>query len=286
MERLEQMEAEEQARADFDTEWNQYTEPYAITEVVLLDQRIFVPLAISNDPSAAMADAVADQVEWSSYTNAKGGYSLQYPKEWMVEEEKGKPWVVFRDPSDGNSAITIIYFDFEIAENDTLIEWAKKFYSLGLDYDVPRTFTPVLLNVKSPNDNSEQIRVQHTSYLPSESYFVTNESLVMRISTTSDKENMATILRAIADSLTFATDAPKDQEELSYPDDPPAYTTFSEWEDMLAEDDLLIDALNYRMETGETPTHLLERMSEQQKEEYELTLERDADIFAEYDKQR
>lgn len=43
---LEQMEAEAEARADFDTEWDQHTEPYQITRVIALEKQAFMPLVM------------------------------------------------------------------------------------------------------------------------------------------------------------------------------------------------------------------------------------------------
>ena len=79
---------------------------------------------------------------------------------------------------------------------------------------------------------------------------------------------------------------PKPLPPASAPEPPPPYLTIEEWEQRLADLTAAADALRYRLQTGEVPTHLLEKMSERAKEEYAQMLINEAEYIEQIDQQR
>ena len=108
----------------------------------------------------------------------------------------------------------------------------------------------------------------------------------MQIYTNSSSEGFRDLLHTVANSVKFTADAPINQEQLSAPEQPPPYLTIEEWEQRLADQIAAADVVRYRLQTGEVPTHLLEKMAERAKKEYEQMLINDAEYIEQIDQQR
>ncbi len=55
IEMVEQMEAADQARKDYDMEWNQHAEPYSIEGIIVLNHQVFLPTVAGSSTAVAAA---------------------------------------------------------------------------------------------------------------------------------------------------------------------------------------------------------------------------------------
>ncbi len=204
----------------------------------------------------------------------------------MVTE--GRKGTLFLAPPKGQKLdrITAEYLDFEKPEEENLATWAENFFALGLGPSLTRTFTPVSLDVKDPDGRSQQVHLQYRSAVPGEVYLITRGRLVLQILTDSDVEAIVSQLRIIANSVEFSIDGPVNQEQLSSPAEPPAYTTIEAWQQRVDDTNLASDAVSYRLQTGEVAHHLLAMMSERARQDYERMMVNAADYIAAIDRQR
>ncbi len=251
---------------------------------------LFLPFIVSSSTNAQglqVADTSQTSNEpWPTYTSAKGGYSLTYPTGWTVEETQKGSLSLIAPTGKVQDKITVTHLDFEKPEADELAQWAKAFFALSLGPDLERTLSSIALAVEWPGGTSQQLYVQYTPPTTTEEYLITHGRLVMQIYTNSSSEGFRDLLRTVANSVKFTADGPINQEQLSAPEQPPPYLTIEEWEQRLADQIAAADAIRYRLQTGEVPTHLLEKMSERAKKEYAQMLINDADYIEQIDQQR
>lgn len=240
--------------------------------------------------------------ETKIYTSKVGGYSFQYPSSWVVIDlvadmypSQIRPASVAIYPSadsprDIETRIGISYEIFEIEEGDDLLEWVNIYQSVIGEPHYELAFSASDLDSRLLPSGSQQVYGESTenSFFPMQAYYITHGNLVLQIAKfTPDPAQNRYLLKAIAQSITFSSDAPTSQEQLYSPgQDPNGGKSLREYIEFLQGFDLVNQALDIRMQTGETPTELLDQMSDWQRQRYEAILKSDQEIFEELDRQR
>ncbi len=213
--------------------------------------------------------------EWLQYESKAGGYSFSYPSTYsVVEMERG--FVQLRVNGEvTDDTIALYYVMYQMDDlTDDLLTWAEaldKHHVLN-PFDVE--YFPAHFDETNASD-SRQIYIESRagSAVPFQSYWMTNGRLVLQVSANFEKEENKSILEGIARSVKFSKDAPTDMSQLYAPEAPPSIATLSDFLGLMREKDEVSHALNVYVETGETPTDLLDQMTESARADYERTLQ-------------
>jgi murein DD-endopeptidase MepM/ murein hydrolase activator NlpD len=256
------------------------------------EQHIYAPLVSSGSVAQTQPSSVAEvsqQDEWLVYESLSGGYSFSYPATYTLKEhEQGfiQLQPVGNDAPD--SIITLMYLYYEIEPTDEILAWARLYDTHHKDGAFIVDFAPANLDTANLDASSQQLYVESTadSSLPMQAFLITNHRLVLRASAHQLPGSDIQTLRQIAQSVTFLADAPQNLTELFAPEPLPSFGTFQALFDYNEEGELVNQALEIRIVTGEVPTEILDQLSEQGKRRYEVALEAQADIVQEWDRQR
>lgn len=227
--------------------------------------------------------------EWLTYESKSGGYSFMYPTAYTVTEyEQGFVQLHLVDEGPTNVILTLMYLQYEISPTEHLLNWAKLYDTYNKEGSFEVDFSPSNLDGSKFGPGSRQLYVESskTSSLPLQAFLITNGSLVLRVSAHTPADSKSPPLQDIAQSVRFSDQAPKDLAQLFAPNPVPGFTTFQEYFEFIKEGDLVNQALDIRMFTGETPTKLLEQMSERGRHRYEVALKAQEDVVQELDRQR
>ena len=266
-------------------------------------QQIYVPLVMANTAADAATDrpietpiTVIDQGgeeqssdEWVAYESQTGGYTFMYPAIYTVTEyDQGFVQLHQTGEDSVNGVLTLMYLYYEISPTDDPLEWAKLYDTYKKEGAFELDFFPSNLDDSNFGAGARQLDVESTasSPLPLQAFLITNGRLVLRVSTHTPAESEGPPLQEIAQSVKFSATAPQDLAQLFAPEPAPGFTTFQEYVEYEEEGELVTQALDIRMFTGETPTDLLEQMSERGRHRYEVALEAQADVVQELDRQR
>jgi murein DD-endopeptidase MepM/ murein hydrolase activator NlpD len=254
-------------------------------------QEIYVPLvmdaSVDHSDTPSIAD-VSQQTEWVKYESQTGGYSFSYPSSYTItEHEQGFVQLRPIDDDAPVAIITLMYLSYEIEPTDDLLEWARLYDTHHKEGAFELDFASVDRSNANADAESRWLYVESTatSPLPIQAFLITNHRLVFRLSAHQPPDSNDQTLRQIAKSLTFSAEAPRDLAQLFDPDPPPFFTSLDEYVEYILGERVL-QALNIRMFTGETPTELLEQMSALERRAYETALEAHAELLQELDRQR
>lgn len=218
--------------------------------------------------------------EWKTYHSDVGGYSFDYPAAYTVTElETAHVQVRPTEASPATEIITFMYLPFEIVEGEQLLEWAELYnmhYKEG-QYEV--TF-------RSIADDHVYMESTATSPIPIQGHLLVNHQLILRLSTHYTDDSKHEIIERMVESIQFAADAPQNMAQLYAPAPPPPIVSLTEFVALFEERELVSRAVQFRTDTGETPTDLLAQMSERGRRDYYLTLEANRELIEDIDRER
>lgn len=255
------------------------------------EHHIYAPLVSSGSGAQTQPSSVAEvsqQDDWLVYESLSGGYSFSYPDVYTVsEQERG---LIFLQPKElepfGNS-IVLAYMDYEIDATDDLPTWAMLFEKHLKSGPYEIEYLPADLDTTVYGENSRQAYGQATEESPvsMQVFLITNGRMVLRIFAQFTADSDKLVLHNLVQSIQFSDTAPQNLTELYHPDPPPAFTSLHEFVRYI-EGELVTEALNIRVLTGETPTELLDQMSALERSNYEGTLEAHAELLEDLDSER
>lgn len=226
----------------------------------------------------------SQQVQSVAYANEYGGYALEYPSNWEIEEGSiGN--IVLRHPS-GEFSDKVVFTPEQIGKGAgrTLLEWVEAYFSLGFEPGGNYTFTNL-----EPDDRSASPELVQVSNGNSKvwKFYVSHGDLIWFISTSSTNEDVLEAATKIAKSLAFSPDAPSTRSALLRQDNPGTILpTLDEFLQKRDDANLAADAATQLIQTGVEPIELISQMSPYAREEYERILSGSADFLAEAARQR
>ncbi len=198
--------------------------------------------------------------EWTSYISESGGYTLEFPLGWVVNEqsEYGKWNTIVPPVRKRADTIIVNYLEYEKPEELDLQQWLIRYREIkDAGWHPKYEYEPVVLSLA---ENDTDVIALH-EFVPDapydRSYYLINGRLVLRIHTMGASQQQEEVLRRVAASVTFHDDAPSTILDISNPQRPPVHTTIAEFDRMIEVMDDASAALAVRMSTGETPSELL-----------------------------
>lgn len=189
------------------------------------------------------------------------------------------------------ATITLSYLTPGIEEGRDLSEWARTYHAIGPAAYEDLGFFPFDLAHANLPEGSQQIYVASKEGVPHpfHAYYITHGKLVFSVSMQATvTEERAVLLRQMAESITFSKDAPLNTAQLASVSgmSPEPDTTLRSVEERLEELESVAEALSIRLQTGETPGDLLDRMSDWGRDMYERQVLVDAGTMEMYDQIR
>ena len=148
-----------------------------------------------------------------------------------------------------------------------------------------RIYSEISLDVEDPN-RPPQIVYMRDAIVSGHGYLIPDRRLVLQIYTTTETKDVTEQLAAVASSVTVSTDGPANQKALHFPDDPPDDPLLEKDLQRMDEISVVVEAVNYRLQTGEVANRLLDGMSEHARERYERLLADSTEHIAEADRRR
>jgi hypothetical protein len=250
----------------------------------------FAPLATAATPIIQIiGGSCASEEPWVTVQSQKGGFRFRHPASWgVVESELGRI-ALWPPTGQYQDRIWLNYLDVEKPEEADLQRWLESYFALGLGYPHSPRFSPIRLNVTDPQGPSQQLYNETQSGVHVREYYITHGRLVLNIVHGSQRVGQKEVLRRVADSIQFTTDAPTDLTQLYYPEPPSTstgYLTIEAYQQRMRDGEDALAALNLRTQTGQEPIALLAAMSEQARAEYERLLIQFADHINLMDQQR
>ncbi len=161
--------------------------------------------------------AIATPPSASWPTHAGRFFSFRYPDGWRVEDDGSGQYIALYPPQgDSRRKIEIAYLGREIDADENLLAWLRAYTRAARGEPLPEI--RVLHEETSPRADGSQRRLLHTAAVtetePSQAVSITYGRLVLSIGTYTHEEAAADILRRIAESLEFTSDAPATLDEL------------------------------------------------------------------------
>ena len=159
-------------------------------------------------------------------------YSFSHPAGWQVEEGFGGQYVALHPAEDAGAGeigkIELAYLGYEIAPKDNLLEWYNLYETLA-GGEIPER--QILENRSEVQPDGTVTRRLHAltsdEHGLSQVILLTHGRLVLSLNAYTHDQSMTALLRTLADSITFHSDAPRTKAEL-YPDEKELVTTLDE----------------------------------------------------------
>lgn len=223
---------------------------------------------------------------WVTSHSRKGGFSVHHPASWEASETDYAALILVPPAGQRQDQIWFNYLGFEKPETEDLQGWLERYFTHHQEFPRSPQLSPVALTVVDPLGPPQTVYNQDAMWWSRKEYYISHGRLVLVISHGSQRVGQAEVLRRVADSLVFDENAPTQLVESGYPQQITRYKTIDEFEQWIFDSQIALDALNFRLQTGQEPTEQLAAMSEQARQEYETLKTRSAEYIQQMDAQR